>query len=475
MIVIFEMVKMEKAKYNWSSFFLMGVVVLVGVSSCKVVKDYHPIGVEKDISYRGVETTDTNSIAEIPWREIFKDSLLQELIDDALQSNLDLKVATARIKSSEAYLLQQKGTLLPRLDANAGVSIADLANVPSAASGFAAQQYQLYLSASWEADIWQKLRSAKRAAVADLLASEAFKRGVQTRIVADVANAYYNLMALDRQLAITQATVQAREKFAETVQYLKDAASVNGADVEQSKANLHSARVMIPDLKQRIRELENSLSILLGKSPGSILRNELESQDSIPFLSAGVPAQLLANRPDVLEAEYNLRSSFEMVNMAQAFFYPGLNLNGAAGLNAQEIANLVDPTSFFANIAAGLVQPILNKNVNKARLAANKAAMEEAGAYFQQTVLNASEEVSNALFAYEMANEKIDIRAEQLDALENAVSFNQELLQYGENSYVDVLTSEQNLLAAKLNAVSDELQKYSAVVELYRALGGGWR
>ncbi len=451
------------------------IMALLALSSCNVTKEYQQPTFSRSDLYRDMDTADSNSLAQVPWEEVFTDPVLQDLIREGLSANFDLQIATARIQRSEAYLLQQKGTLLPKVNALASAAVAELAGAPSAASGFAAQQYQLYTSASWEADIWKKLRSAKKAALADLLASEAYRRTVQTRLIADIANNYYTLLALDRQLEVTEQTIAARGKYVETVQYLKDAATVTGADVMQSRANLHAAEVLIPDIKQRIREIENSLSILLARSPQKIERNALEDQEPRELLETGVPSQLLSNRPDVQEAELAFRSAFELVNSARAYFYPTVTLTGAAGFGTTQISDLFDPTSVFANFAAGILQPIFNQHANEARLKANQAIQAEAFANFEQTLLLAGEEVSNALYAYQMAEDKISIRKTQLETLQNAVSFNQELLQYGSASYVDVLTSEQNLLSAQLNGVNDQLQKLLSIVELYRALGGGWQ
>ncbi|MEQ9442266.1 MAG: efflux transporter outer membrane subunit [Cyclobacteriaceae bacterium] len=449
------------------------ILFLLTISSCNLHKEYQQ-QFSRDDLYRGIETSDTTSLADIPWNEVFTDTVLQGLISEGLTANLDLKIAVANIQRAEANFLQAKGALLPGLDVAGSASFSKLANTISVASGFAQQQYQLYGSASWEVDIWGKLRSAKRSALANVLASEAYRRAVQTRLIADIANNYYTLLALDKQLEITEQTVEFREEYVETVEFLKNAATVTGADLMQSRANQFSAEVMVPDLKQAIREVENALSILLGKSPDEINRTALEAQNPRELLDTGVPSLLLSNRPDVQQAEFEVRSAFEMVNSARAYFYPSLTLTGASGFAAQDISELFNPTSVFGNIAGGLLQPVFNQNVNKARLQVNIANREEAYAIYEQTLLSAGEEVSNALYAYDMAEQKISVRQNQLEALENAVDYNQELLQYGSANYVDVLTSQQNLLSAQLSGVEDQLQKLQAIVELYRALGGGW-
>lgn len=472
--------KMRK-KLNYIRNYRILLLVLVTLaSSCKINENYEKPEFKRDDLYRGVEEADTITIADTPWREMFTDTVLQGLIQEGLESNLDLQVAIARMESAEASLLSAKGALLPDYSLAYSYSrkFAQSGSTSiSSASGFSTEQAQLYGLATWEIDVWAKLRSAKRAALADMLASEAYTRVVQTQLIADIATAYYTLLSYDKQLEITQLTVQFREEYEVTVEQLKIAATVTGADLMQSRANLFSAKVMIPDLKRSIRETENALSILLNRSPGPIERLALEEQAVGDLMKTGVPVQLLSHRPDVQQAELGVRSAFEMVNSARAYFYPTLTLTAYAPgtvSNSAQFVELFDPANVFARLLGGITQPIFNKNLNKARLRANKAAQKEALATYEQTVLSAGQEVSNSLYAYEMAEEKIQLRTQQLEALQNAVDYNQELLQYSSASYVDVLTSQQNLLSAQLSGVDDQLQKLSSIVELYRALGGGW-
>lgn len=461
-------------KYIVQQKFLTLAVFSVLVSSCGLNKSYQTPDFDKTDLYRGVETSDTSSFADIPWNEVFTDPLLQALISTGIEGNLDLKMAMSRIQSAEAYLMQQRGGLLPSLSVGATGEFADGGSNVTSAVNFVEEQYQVYGTASWELDVWGKLRSAKRSALADLLAQEASKRAVQTQLVANIASYYYSLLALDEQLRITEETLTSRKEYESTVEELKVAALVTGADLMQSKANRLSAEVMIPDLKQSIREMENALSILLGKSPGPIERASIESQDPQYLLETGVPSMLLSNRPDVQQAEFALRSSFELVKVSRAYFYPSLTLTGTAGYGALDVSDLFDPASWFANLTAGLVQPVFNQNANRARLKTNEANQEIALATYEQTLLTAGSEVSNALYSYQMAEDKIVLRAQQLETLQQAVDFNQELLKSDEAGYVDVLTSEQNLLSAQLSGVEDKLQRLNAIVELYRALGGGW-
>src|SRR5512133_2323106 len=273
-----------------------GLLILVAVS-CKVIEK--PV-VSADASlYRELDANDSVNMADVPWREIFTDPFLRSMIDTALANNPGIQIAIARIKKAEAAFRQSGAEFFPSLNASANASF------QSNAGGFGLPElYQIFGSTSWEADLWGKFRSSRRAALANLMASEAFKRAVMTDLVSSVAANYYTLLALDEQLSITEQTLNRRIRNVEVMEQLKQNDVITGADLVLSQANRYSAEVTIPDLKQRIYETENNLKLLMGESPGKISRSTLDEQDLAPELRTGIPVQLLANRPDVLEAEY---------------------------------------------------------------------------------------------------------------------------------------------------------------------------
>jgi NodT family efflux transporter outer membrane factor (OMF) lipoprotein len=406
----------------------------------------------------------------LPWNKVFTDPALQKLIGEGIANNLDLKIAYSRIQQSQAYYAQSRAAFLPSLDATASAGLSKLAGATGTI-----KQYQLGLSSGWEADIWGRLSSTRRANLASLLQNEAYARAVQTSLVASIANYYYLLLSLDRQLKITEQTVQNWIATVETMKALKEAAVVTSAAVVQTEASRYAVEVTIPDIKQSIRETENALSILLGSAPGSIQRTTIDDQQSITMLQIGVPAQLLSNRPDVQQAEYNFRYYFELTNVARTYFYPSLFITGSAGLSSVGIKNFFDAGSFFTSIAGSLTQPVFNQRANRTRLEVSQAQQQEALLNFQNTLLNAGREVSDAMSLYETASEKINVRAYQLTALQNSVQYSQELLRYGFANYTEVLNAQQSLLSAELGRVNDKLQQLQAGVNLYRALGGGWR
>ena len=466
---------------NSSNKYILLVMAALVLSSCSVTKKYErPATLSTDKLYRDEASADSTTIADMPWQSVFKDEKLNALIQKGLDQNLNLKNAIENIVQSRASLRQSKLAYYPTLqiDANATHTKQSEAglNFPAGINiNTLTTTYKLGLSTSWEVDVWGKLSSSKRAALATYLATDAAKQAVQTQLISDIANNYFLLLAYDKQLKITQETLESRIKNVETIKALKEGAIVTGAAVVQSEANQHAAEVLIPDLKQSIRETENALNILLGQAPGPIERGELGTQIIPEKIAVGMPAQLLQNRPDVRQAEFNFRVAFESTNLAKTYFYPSLTLTASTGFSNLELKDFFT-NSIFYSIIGGLTQPLFNQGLNKMRLTTAQSQQLQAYNNFQQSLLTAGQEVSNALYSYQMAVEKEDSRQKQIEALEKAVDFTQQLLEYSSaTNYTDVLTSEQNLLAAQLSGINDNLQKLQAVVNLYRALGGGWK
>jgi multidrug efflux system outer membrane protein len=466
-------------KSYFKYIFLVFVFIAITLS-CKITKTYQRPDLNTNDLYRGIGTTDTTTIANMPWESLFADTVLKALIREGLYQNLNLKTAVQKIAEAQAALGQSKAAFLPNLSGNATVtrskqSAASLDLPPGFVINTVTTSHQLGLSTSWEADIWGKLSSSKRAAFANLLQSDAAKRAIQTQLIADIANNYYTLLALDRELEITRVAVNYRIKDVETMKALKEGAVVNGAAVVQSEANRYAAEVAIPDIKRSIRETENAIDILVGRPPGALNRAKLDEQKPVSDLQTGIPAQLLKNRPDIQQAEYGFRAAFENTNVAHTFFYPSFTITASGGFSNLQLKDFF-VNSIFYNIAAGLTQPIFNQGINKARLKTAQAQQLEAIYNYQQTLLVAGQEVSNALYAYQTAIEKDSSRTKQIAALVKSVDYTQQLLRYSSaTNYNDVLISEQSLLAARLDGVNDRLQQLQAIVNLYRALGGGWR
>jgi len=460
--------------YRFTEINKLGMMIFVAsmsmvFSSCKVVQPYQLNEVMPNNLYRDALNQDSSTIASIPWKQVFTDTILQSLIEEGIRSNLDLKIATSRVEQARANFKQSELTFYPTANINANTTLQK-----QTFSGDINHFYNLSLSSGWEIDLWGKLRSTKRAYLMALKQSEAYTRAVQTQLIADLASYYYALLAYDAQLKITEHTVEISKEDVESMKILKESNIVTGAAVVQSEANRYSAEVTIPALKQSIRETENNISLLLGRSPGRIEKSTIDSQKISIELKTGLPAQLLANRPDVQEAEFQLRYYAELTNVARTYFYPSLSITAQGGFSNSDLSQLFSPVSFFGNLIGGLTQPLLNQGLNKQRLRIAKARQEEYFSAFKQTLLNAGREVSDALFEYQIATEKMSIRSLQILYLQKSVDYTKELLKYtSATNYTDVLTSEQSLLIAQLNSINDKHQQLLAIIKLYRSLGGG--
>lgn len=460
-------------KLNSLKNILFVLLVSVLMYSCSTSKEYQRSETATDGIF-GTEEKDTSNLANENWQDLFNDDLLDSLIAEGLKNNFDLQAATQRVAAAEAYFKQSRAALAPSVSALAGHTFVhnSESTSPNASRNYNASQ--IALQSSWEIDFWGKLSSAKKASYANYMATDAAQKAVQTRLVANIASAYYNLLALDSKLAITLETVKNSADLVETLKMLKENGNVTGAAVVQSEAARYAAEVTIPDIKQQINASENTLCLLLGRTPGAIERSKFEEQTSKSMLTTGVPSELLENRPDVMQAEFALISAYELTNSARAYFYPSVTLTANAGFESLNFKDLFDPSSFAANILGGLTQPIFNKRQNKTRLEVAKATQAEMLANFSNTLLNAGSEVNDALSLYDSSVQKMELRQKQLEALEKSVDYTKELLVYGSATYTEVLNAQQSLLNAQINDINDRLQQLNAVVALYRALGGGW-
>lgn len=427
-------------------------------------------------------STDSVSLADITWQEFFADTQLKTLIQEGLTNNYDLKNAIQQIAISEASFKQSKLAFLPSLSFAPSVTFNKTSrnslNFPSNINiNLQTASVSLGFTTNWELDIWGKLASQKRANLANWLSTKAAQNAVKTALIANIANAYYSLLSLDKQLQITEETIAIREKSVTTIKALNISSTATSADISQSESNLYAALITKQEIKQAIRETENMLCLLIASPLKEISRGSFDNQIMNKELKTGIPMLLLSNRPDVIAAEMTFRKEYELVNAAKASFYPTLSLNaGSAGISALTTRALFDINSFFANLVGGILQPIFNRGVLKSNLKQQRAKQEIALNNFKNTLIKAGVEVSNAMYAYQTLDDKKEYRDKQVKALQTAVAANNALLQYSsKTTYTDVLVSEQNLISAQLSQVNDQLAQHKAMIELYRALGGGWK
>lgn len=464
--------------YKRLVFLLFSAVLL---TSCKIRQDYErPKDLVDEKLYRtDLLPKDSTSIAQLSWKEIFTDVVLQQHIAKALENNLDIRIALQNITSAEAYLKQSKAAYAPALTVGPGYTF----QTQSLNTQFGqiigerryVNQFDVTASLSWEADIWGKLRGQQKAQMASYLGSVAAHQAVKSSLVASVATAYYQLLSLDEQKKIITNTIEVRKKNLETTKALKSAGTLTEVAVQQSEALVYNAEASLIGLDIQIQILENTISLLMGESSHSIERTSLASQNLNLKTDLGYPISLLANRPDVKQAEYGLINAMELTNSAKAQFYPTFKITGNTGLQSVDIDHLFSGNSLFASLVAGLAQPILNKRQIKTNYEVSLANQEKAFLSFRKSILNAGNEVSDALKMYNSQDQFIALKKKELEAYRNSVQFSQELVNYGMANYLEVLNANVNQLNAEINITNAEYAKLQSAVELYRALGGGWR
>ena len=406
-----------------------------------------------------------NSLASLTWQELFSDPLLQNLIAAGLANNTDLRVARLRVEEAEAALAVSRKAMIPAVTANAS-------------AGYSADplrgNYSVGASFAWEADIFGRLTNAKRSAAAALEASDAYRRAVQTQLIASIANSYYTLLMLDEQLVISRRTLDTWEESIRTLEALKRGGKTNEAAVLQAKANRLSVEGSVLTLVKRIKEQEFSLAALLGSAPFAIERSSLNAQSFPKELSIGVPLQLLDRRPDVRQAEMELAQAYYAVNTARAAFYPSVTLSGTLGWNGASGAAIANPSSWLMNAILSVVQPIFAQGQNKARLKTAQARQEAAALQFRQSLLDAGTEVNNALIEWQTALKRLEVDKKQIATLRGAVWNTRLLMKHAPNAnYLEVLTAQQNLLQAELTEITDKYDEIQSVISLYHSLGGG--
>ncbi|WP_026703713.1 efflux transporter outer membrane subunit [Flavobacterium soli] len=464
---------------NNKIYKIVTVVLVAGMMhSCFVAKDYKRPEVKTDNLYRTEQTlTDSTSLGNLSWDKLFTDPILQGHIKKGLQNNLDIRIAMQTIDAANANMKQGKAGYFPTLSLGADWTH----QILSRNSQFGriledrnVDQYQITGNLSWEADIWGKIRSNKRATNASYLQTIAAQQAVQTQLISNIASTYFQLMALDAQLKVVDSTLVNRNQSIETIIALKDAGNVNEVGVKQTEAQLYATQIIKEDLKNSIIILENTMSILLGEAPRKIERSTFENQKVTADINLGIPAMALSKRPDVLAAEYNLISNFEMTNVAKSSFYPSLKVTATGGLQTVELKEWFSANSLFANIVTGLTQPIFNQRQIKTRYEVAKANQQKAYLQFEQSLLTAGKEVSDALQQYSNESAKLKIRTQQVDALKKAADYSDELLTYGLVNYLEVLTAKDQALNTELNLIDNQYKQYNAVIMLYKALGGGW-
>ena len=450
----------------------LGTVV---VTSCGLYQKYE----RPDVNTKGiirdnvsltdtlVSTADSLNFGNLPWRSVFTDPQLQILIQQALDNNPDLLNAALNVQMAETQLKAARLAFLPQFTFSPSGTIA------SWDGNAATKTYQLPIAASWNVDLFGNLLSQKRSAQVQLLASKDYRTAVQTNIVAGVANMYYTLLMLDRQLEILNDMQQLTKETWDMMKLQMELGRARSTSVQSAEANYYSVEAQTVEMKRQIRETENALSLVLGQPAQTISRGRLENQNLPSEFSTGVGIQLLANRADVHAAEMSLAQCFYGVETARSRFYPSLTISPSGTFTNSGGGGIVNPGKWLLSAVGSLVQPIFMRGQLTAGLRVAEAQYQQAFNTWQNAVLKAGAEVSDALVLYNSSDEKARLEAQQVEVLQKNVEHTKMLFKSSSSSYLEVITAQQSLLNAQLSKVADEFYKMRAVVNLYNALGGG--
>jgi len=432
--------------------------------------------------------TDTSNAAEIVWREFFGDPTLNVLIEEALQNNPDAQIAAARIQIANAEVTATRGALRPFASGGVSPSLRKFGYYTMDGAGNATTDIEpgklipvhlpdvfVGLQSSWEIDVFRKLRNQKKAAMLRFLASQEGRNLVQTNLVAEVALGYFYLLALNNQLVVLQEAVALQQQALDIVKIQKEAGTANELAVKQFEAQVLNSQAQISETSQAITETENLLNFLLGRFAQPIARDAQFLEKALPKTSAGIPPQLLQNRPDIRQSELELAAAQADVAAARAAFFPTVSLTGSLGMQAFNPALLVDPKSLAYGLFGGLMQPLFNKTVIESVYQNATARQRELFFNYQKSALAATVEVSNELARLENLQTMFDLKTREATTLGQAVEISNDLFRLGRADYLELLTAQQNLLAARLELLDIKNGQFSAAVNLYKALGGGWK
>ena len=433
---------------------------------------------------------DTTNIASMAWSNYFKDENLVRLIDEALKNNQELLVTLQEIEIAKNEIKMRKGAILPSVGIGAGAGVEKVGKYTSQGAGDASaeitpgemvpedlQDYKLGLYARWEVDIWKKLRNSKKAAISRYLATIEGKNFVVTNLIAEIANSYYELVALDNQLEIVQRNIAIQSNALEIVKIQKEGARATELAVQKFQAEVYDSKSMEFEILQQIKETENRINFLLGRYPQPVVRTKQNYLDLTPtWLQSGIPAQLLANRPDIKQAELELIAAKLDVKVARAEFYPSLGISAGVGFQAFKPNYLFkSPESLFYNLVGDLVAPLINRNAIKAEFKNANARQLQALYNYEKTILNAYLEVSSQLSRISNLEKSYDLKNQRVAALNRSIEFSNDLFKSARVDYFEVLMTQRDALESQLELIETKKQVLNASVNVYRDLGGGWK
>jgi NodT family efflux transporter outer membrane factor (OMF) lipoprotein len=432
---------------------------------------------------------DTVNAAQLAWKQYFADPYLDTLIDAALKNNQELNITMQEIEVAKNEIRTRKGEYLPSIGLKAGAGVEKVGRYTSQGANDANTEikpgiefpeplpdFMVGAFASWEVDVWGKLRNAKKAAVTRYLSTVEGRNFMVTNLVAEIANSYYELLALDNQLEIVSQTIGIQSNALEVVKLQKESARVTELAVRKFEAEVYKNRSLQYEIKQRITETENHINFLVGRFPQRIPRNPRAFDNLLPDVNAGIPSQLLENRPDIKQAELNLAAAKLDVKSARARFYPSLGISAGLGYQAFDAKYLfTSPESLLYSIAGELTAPLINRNAIKATYNTASAKQIQAIYDYERTILNAYVEVANQLSNIGNLNESYGLKAKQVEALTESINISNDLFSSARADYMEVLLTQRDALESRFELIETKKQQLNARVNIYQALGGGWK
>ncbi|WP_026705188.1 TolC family protein [Flavobacterium soli] len=443
---------------------------------------------EVPLSYN--DSKDTLNTATFKWKEYFVDPHLDSLITTALSNNQELNITLQEIEIARNEIRARKGEYLPFVGLKAGAGVEKVGRYTSQGANDATtdikpgietpeplQDYGVKAYATWELDIWNKLHNAKKASVSKYLATIEGKNFMVTNLIAEIANSYYELLALDNQLAIVKQNIELQNNALKIVKFQKEATRVTELAVKRFEAQVYDTQSLEFKIQQQIIETENKINFLVGRFPQPVQRSTQNFIDLVPnAISAGIPAQLLENRPDVKQAEMDLAAAKLDIKVAKARFYPSLGISAGVGLNAFDSKYLFKtPESLLYSLTGDLIAPLINRNAIKASYYTANAMQIQAVYNYEKTILNAYVEVANQLAKIDNVAKAYNLKAKQVEALNTSVTISNDLFQSARADYMEVLLTQRDALESKFDLIETKLQQMNAMVNIYHALGGGWK
>jgi multidrug efflux system outer membrane protein len=447
------------------------------LSGCAVGPNYQRPSVETPPSWR-FEEKEAKEVANTAWWEQFEDPVLNELIQIALKENKDLKIAAVRVEEFMGRYFTARAALFPQLvgGASAGRSRStEKGPAPfSSAVENPADTYQVFLHADWEINVWGKLRRATEAARAYLLSTEEGRRAVILTLVTSVASAYVNLCDLDKQLDIAKRTAKGREESFNLFKVRFQKGVISETELYQAKSAYEQALATIPLLEKVIAQQENGLSLLLGRNPGTIPRGKTVDELILPAVPAGLPSDLLANRPDIRQAEQDLIAANAMIGVAKSLYFPSISLTGLFGFTSTDLSNLFSGPAKVWSFAAPMTVPIFTGGAIRGQVKSAEAVQQQVLLRYQQAIQAGFREVEDALVDQRKSREQLEVQERQVDSLRNYARLARLRFEYGYSSYIEVLDAERSLFNAELFLAQTKGSLFQSLVTLYKAMGGGW-